>query len=376
MQDETRDRTALKAPDDWFSFGVRGDWRTFDQIESTARERLSEDVWDFLEGGSGREATLRANLSAWEEWHLIPRALSGCPVPELGTEFLGIPLTLPLLGAPVGGDGLLHPEGQRAIARANQRAGVASIAPEASSFSLEEIAEAAPEAARIMQLHPVGEEGNVVALARRAQAAGYTALCVTVDCPVNGWRERNLRNGFEPDMRLFTGNYPPEGGVDPEDVFGELLRPRRPAWTWEKLSRVLREVGLPWIAKGILTADDALAAVAAGASAIVVSNHGGRQLDSAPPAIRQLPGVAAAVAGQVPIGVDGGIRYGTNIIKAIALGADVVVVGRAVAYAVAAGGEDGVLAFYDLLRREMEAQMMIMGCGDLDALGPEVLQAR
>jgi isopentenyl diphosphate isomerase/L-lactate dehydrogenase-like FMN-dependent dehydrogenase len=353
------------------AFGAAsGPYATFEQIRAAAHERLSGDVWDFLEGGAGREATLAANLAAWDEWHLIPRVMSGCSAPQVSTSFLGVSLAMPVLSAPFGGDALFHPEGQLAVARANERAGLASIVPEASSFSLEAIAAASSRAARIMQLHPLGEERHVLALIERARQAGYQALCITVDCPINGWRERNLRNGFQPPLERFTGNYPPDGAVAFAVALGQLLDPTSPPWTWEQLADVCERGGLPWIAKGILSAHDARAAVAAGASAIVVSNHGGRQLDSAPPALRQLPAIVEEVGGEVEIAIDGGVRYGTDVVKALALGADVVLIGRAVAYALAAGGEDGVVALYDLIRAELETQLRLLGragVGELDA---------
>jgi 4-hydroxymandelate oxidase len=256
------------------------------------------------------------------------------------------------------------------VARANAAHGVASIVPEASTFALEEIAAAAPAAARILQLHPTGDPANVLAIVHRGRAAGYEAVCVTCDCPTAGWRERNMRNRFEIDVAYVGGNYPPGGAVALEEVFGQLFYRDAPIWTWDMLAEVMAAGGLPWMAKGILTGEDALAAADAGAAAVLVSNHGGRQLDGAASSLGQLVEVADALAGgPLQIAIDSGVRRGSDIVKALALGADVAVLGRTAAFGLAAAGEAGVARTHELLRDEIATIMTLAGrqrIADLD----------
>ena len=272
-------------------------WATLSDLWDTARQRLPDDVWDFLVGGSGDETTLRENCSAFSGWRLRPR--DGRPRAARPAHV--VPRRRPGPSRPhraVRRGGLFHGEGHLAVARANAAAGVASIVPEASTWSLEEVADAAPEAARIFQLHPMGRPEHVLHAIRRAEAAGYTALCFTCDCPTAGWRERNMRNGFSLGPDEIGGNYPIGEPVAYEDVFGQLFRRDDRVWSWDELAAVCAQTRLPWMAKGTLTAEDARAAVAAGASAVIVSTHGGRQLDRAPAALTQLPEVVAAVEGR------------------------------------------------------------------------------
>jgi 4-hydroxymandelate oxidase len=349
-------------------------WATLADLWDGARQRLADDVWDFLVGGSGDETTLRDNRSAFGDWRFRPRVMSGIAPPDLSTTFLGIDLAHPILTAPFGAEGLFHDEGHLAVARANAAAGVASIVPEASTWSLEEVADAAAPAARIFQLHPMGRPEHVLHTIRRAEAAGYDALCFTLDCPTAGWRERNMRNRFTLGPEEIGGNYPMGGPVAYEDVFGQLFRRDDRVWGWDELAAVCAQSRLPWMAKGILTADDARAAVAAGASAVLVSTHGGRQLDFAPAALTQLPEVVAAVEGRALVALDSGIRRGSDAVTALALGADVVVVGRLAAASLAAGGQAGVERMHALLREEMRTILMLLGVPSVRALNRSLLQ--
>jgi 4-hydroxymandelate oxidase len=343
------------------------------ELREAARRALEPGPWDFMEGGAGDERTMSANEAAFRRWTLLPRAMSGAPLPSLATTVLGMELSMPLLTAPFGVDALFHPDGQLAIARANARAGTASIVPEAGSFALEAFAETGVP--RIMQLHPVGPDDNFLRLADRAAAAGYRALCVTVDCPVRGWRERNERNGYDPGLEVMSGCYPPGGPVSPEQVFGHFFAIDEPTWTWDRLALVTGRAGLPWIAKGILTPSDARAALEAGASAVVVSNHGGRQLEPAPASLDQLPAVRAEVGDHAEVLFDSGVRRGTDVLTALALGADAVILGRLAIYALTAAGEPGVLRLLELLRREMTTTLALMGRASSAQLGPHDVQA-
>jgi 4-hydroxymandelate oxidase len=356
--DTTRDDVAIE-------FG------TLEEIREAALARLSPAARDFLEGGAGDETTLRRNRQAFERWAFQPRVMSGLPSPATTTRFLGVDLAIPVLTAPFGADGLFDPDGHVAVARANAAAGTASIVPEAGSHSLEEIAAAAPNAAAFGHIHPLGTDEGFLGMVRRYQDAGYRGLCIACDCPIVGWRDRNLRNRFLPDYALFGGNYP-----SVEQAFGQLgqlLEQAAPVWSWSKLGGLLAQGALPWMAKGIMTVDDALAAVAAGASALLVSNHGGRQLDGQRASLDVLPEIRDAVGPDVGIALDSGIRRGADIVKAIALGADVVVIGRLAAYGLAAGGEAGLSRVLELLRAEITTILTLLGRGSLADLDRDAL---
>jgi isopentenyl diphosphate isomerase/L-lactate dehydrogenase-like FMN-dependent dehydrogenase len=345
---------------------------TLDEIREAALAKLEPAVRDFLEGGAGDETTLRRNRRAFERWAFRPRVMSGLSSPATATRFLGVDLALPVLTAPFGGDGLFHPDGQVAVARANAAAGTASIVPEAGTHSLEQIAAAAPAGAAFGQLHAAGTDEAFLKMMRRYEAAGYRGLCVTCDSPIVGWRERNLRNRYMPDIAKYGGgNYASD--EEALDELGWLLQTQAPAWPWSKLGGLLAEGTLPWIAKGIMTADDAHAAVAVGASALLVSNHGGRQLDGQRASIDALPEIRDAVGPDVAIALDSGVRRGTDVVKAVALGADVVVIGRLAAYGLAAGGERGVSRVLELLRAEITTVLTLLGRGSLADLNRDGL---
>ncbi|WP_328394166.1 alpha-hydroxy acid oxidase [Nocardia sp. NBC_00416] len=334
------------------------DFAALEEIREAALQSLPREVMDFLEGGAGRETTLRANRVAFERRVIRPRTMSGVSTPSTDTTFLGIPLSVPVLTAPFGGDALFHPQGHLAVGRANEICGTASIVPEAGTYSYEQVAETAPQAARIAQLHPFEHFERGV---ERVRAAGYSALCVTVDCPTAGYRVRNRINRFDPDLSYFAGNTLGEGTPDVAEMFGQLVTHGAPTWNWDRLAEVTQRCGMPWIAKGVLTADAACQAIDAGAAAVVVSNHGGRQIDPAPASLDVLGEVAAAVAGRVPIALDSGVRTGSDLFCALALGADVVVIGRLAAYGLAAGGEAGVRRTIELLAEELRTLMILAG---------------
>jgi isopentenyl diphosphate isomerase/L-lactate dehydrogenase-like FMN-dependent dehydrogenase len=347
-----------------------GEFAALAEIHAAALKQLPPDAATYLESGAGTEQTLRANRDAFSRWVIRPRPMSGVTDPKINTSLLGIPLSAPILTAPFGGDALFAQDGHLAVARANAACGTVSIVPEVGSFSYEEVAAAAPAAARIGQLHP---HDSFDVSAARIKAAGYDALCVTVDCPIVGFRARNRMARFHPDPAIWGGNVLHDGSPNVASTYGARVVP---AWTWGLLAEATARHGMPWIAKGILTVDSAEAALNAGASAILVSNHGGRQVDPAPASLDVLPEIAAAVSGQVPVLLDSGVRTGADVFLALALGASAVVIGRLAAYGLAAAGEHGVRRTIEFLTQELHVLMTLAGVPDIASLTPGVVTRR
>jgi 4-hydroxymandelate oxidase len=235
----------------------------------------------------------------------------------MSATVLGVGLRTPILTAPFGGDALFCPGGHLAVARANAACGTASIVPEVGSFSYADVRAAAPSAARIAQLHPWDSFHDT---ARRIGEAGYDVLCVTVDCPQTGFRPRSKMARFHPDIAVWSGNAAAGDAPSANRMFSVGVSAASPAWSWDQLAEAAGRTGLPWIAKGILTGPGACDALAAGASAILVSNHGGRQVDPSPATLDALPEIVAAVAGRVPVLLDSGVRSGADVFLAPALG--------------------------------------------------------
>ena len=344
-----------------------------EEIHAAALRALPPEAAVFLEAGAGTEQTLRGNREAFGRWVITPRPMSGVCAPRTDTALLGIPLAVPVLTAPFGGDGLFAADGHLAVARANASCGTVSVVPEVGTFSFEEVRAAAPAAARIAQVHPFRSFGHV---AKRVRAAGYAVLCVTVDCPVIGYRARGKMNRFRPDRSIWAGNVDAGGAPSATQMFRDGISEQAPAWTWDKLAEAAARQDLPWMAKGILTEEAARAALEAGASAIVVSNHGGRQVDPAPASLDALPEVAAAVGGRVPVLLDSGVRTGADVFLALALGADAVLIGRLAAYGLAAAGEAGVRRTIELLAEELRTLMILAGTPDIAAITPAVVSRR
>jgi isopentenyl diphosphate isomerase/L-lactate dehydrogenase-like FMN-dependent dehydrogenase len=340
-------------------YSLDSEFLALDEIHAAALKNLPQDATVYLESGAGTEQTLRANREAFARWVIRPRLMTGVSDPKTSTEFLGIPLSVPVLTAPFGGDALFARDGHLAVARANAKAGIASIVPEVGSYSYAEVAAAAPAAARIGQLHPYDSFDGVAA---RIKAAGYNALCVTLDCPIVGFRARNRMARFHPDPAIWGGNVVHDGSPNMASAYAARVAP---GWTWDQLAEATARHGMPWIAKGILTAEAAEAAIGAGASAILVSNHGGRQVDPAPASLDVLPEIAAHVNGRVPVLLDSGVRTGADVFVALALGASAVVIGRLAAYGLAAGGEHGVHRVVELLAQELHILMTLAGVPDI-----------
>ena len=329
--------------------------------ERLAEERLEPGPWAYLAGGSGDEWTLRENRAAFERWTFRPRVL--CDVSEISTatSVLDTRLELPVILAPVAYQELFHGDGECATARAAATAGAGMCVSTFSTRTHEEIAAAAPGLPQWCQLYVFQDRGVTREHLAGAADAGCSAVVLTVDTPRLAQRERDLRIGFEvpPEMplpyaRATIGAAP----QNPAEQFALLDA----SVSWRDLEWIASEGRLPVVLKGIVTAEDAKVAVEHGAAAIVVSNHGGRQLDGVPATLDALPELVEAVAGRVEIYLDGGIRRGTDIAKALALGAQAVLVGRAAMFGLAVAGEDGVRHVLALLCEELALTLGLLGC--------------
>ena len=343
-----------------------------------AREHLDATTWAWLSGGAGDEHTLRDNESTWSRLRLRNRVLADLRDGHTRVELFGATLPFPVLLAPVAYQRLAHDDGERASAAAAAAMGTAMVVSTQASQRLEDIAAVAPGAPRWFQLYIQPDREFTLALVRRAEAAGYQALVVTVDAPVSGLRDRERRAGFvlPPDIAAVNlegmRQLPPhnaKAGDNP--LFGSPLLAAAP--TWADIAWLRGQTRLPVLVKGILTGHDAEAALAHGADGVIVSNHGGRVLDTVPASADALPEVVTAVAGRVPVLVDGGIRRGSDVLKALALGAQAVLVGRPAVQALAVAGAPGVAHVLHLLRGELEMAMALTGCRTLADIGPQVL---
>ncbi len=316
---------------------------TVDDYEPVARERLPPDVYDYYAGGAGDERTLAENRRAFDRWAIRPRVLAGAYPPDPSTEVLGTRISFPVLIAPWAYQRKAHPDGDVATARAAARAGTIMAVSSTALEHLEDVA-AASSFTKWWQLYVFTERARSEDMLRRVVAAGFGAICFTVDFPVAGLRHRDTRSGFDMPMGL------------PQD---ELVYD--PHIDWDDLAWIRERAPLPLLVKGILTAEDARIAVELGADGIVVSNHGGRQLDGAVAGITALPEVVEAVGGRVPVLVDGGVRRGIDVFRALALGASAVMVGRPTCWGLAVAGEEGVLDVLGILRAELENAMALAG---------------
>lgn len=321
--------------------------------ERFARSHMDAAAWDYYQGGSDDEITLKANRDIFQSLHLRPRVLVDVSACSTATTLLGIPVQTPVMVAPTSVHRLAHPDGELATARAAGDAGALMVVSTVSSYSLEAIAEAAT-GPLWFQIYIYRDLSITIKLLQRAEAAGYQAIVLTVDVPRLGRRERDLRHHFRLPSHIQLANF--VDGLWQGGLGGE-----RAPITWETLRWLQSATSLPIILKGILTAEDALLAVEYGAAAIVVSNHGGRQLDGAITSIEALPEIVEAVAGRCEIYLDGGIRRGTDILKALASGARAVLIGRPVLWGLAANGAEGVVDVFRLLREELELDMALVG---------------
>lgn len=315
---------------------------TLHELVKKARQKLSHDDWDYIVGGTETETTVRRNRLALDSIAFRPRVLRDVSKVDPSTRFLGRSLRLPLILAPVGGLELFAPEGGGAAVKAAQQFGVPHMLSSVCAPGLDAVAQAAPDALRIFQLYTRGDADWVDAMAARAIAAGYSAFCLTVDTAYYSRRERDLAKRHT------------RSGAMPEREFQTRL-------TWNDVARLKTKFAIPLILKGIATAEDATLALEHGIDVIYLSNHGGRQLDHGRGAMDILPEIVAAVGGRAPIVIDGGFNRGTDIVKALAAGADLVGLGRMQCIGLAADGQAGLVRLLEILEQEIHICLGLLG---------------
>ncbi len=341
------------------------------ELERAAEAKLDAGARGYVFGGAGTEDTQRENLAAFRRHRLVPRMLRDVSVRGLGTDVLGQELTAPIVLAPIGVQSIVHPDGELAVARAAAAAGVTMTASTASSFTLEEIAEVGGP--RWFQLYwPRGEE-LAASFVHRAEEAGYSALVVTLDTWLLAWRPRDLQGAYLPLLKsigianylsdpVFRSTLDKSPEADPQAAVGQFVGVfSNPTVTWDDLAFLRETTKLPILLKGVLHPEDARRARDAGVDGLVVSNHGGRQVDGAIAALDALPAIAEAVGGEVPLVLDSGVRSGADVAKALALGADVVGLGRPYLWGLALAGEAGVAHVLRNLLAELDLTLALCG---------------
>jgi L-lactate dehydrogenase (cytochrome) len=371
-------------------------------LRRAAQRRLPRAVFDYADGGAEDEVTLTRNASAFDDYALLPRTLVDVSEVDLSTRVLDQPIDLPLILAPTGFTRLFHHRGEIAAARASRDAGTLYTLSSLSTTSIEELAAAVP-AAHWFQLYVWRDRSVLKEFIERCRASGYAALCLTVDMPTLGQRERDLRNGMTipPNLSLATivdtllhpcwlwkflttprirfANVRRRGGgtnADMTTLWGYITDQFDAALTWDDLARMIEDWNGPFAIKGVLRPEEAARAVELGVRAVIVSNHGGRQLDHVPATLEVLPEIVAAVDGRAEVILDGGVRRGTDVVKALALGAQACMIGRPFLYGLGAGGELGAAHALELLRAEIRRAMMLVGCRSVRELDVSYVRRR
>jgi isopentenyl diphosphate isomerase/L-lactate dehydrogenase-like FMN-dependent dehydrogenase len=371
--------------------------QSYEDARKGARRILPRAVFDYVDGGAEDEATLRRNVDAFHELTFRPRMAVLNPKPDLATTVFGTPISMPVMTAPCGGMRLVHPDGDIGIANAAAKAGTIAVVSSASCFTLEEIATASTGGPKWFQLYRFFSGDLMESLVHRAQAAGYQAMVVTVDTQVVGNREKDFKNGFSYNLRVTPRNalrLAPQMVVRPEWVYGFVrdgmpfqvsntlgpdgkvmylsamsrLADETQSPTWEHIAWIRDNWKGPMLIKGILTAEDARRSEDAGADGVVVSNHGGRQLEGAPATIEALPEIVDAVGDRLEVLLDSGVRRGNDVLRAVAIGAKAVLVGRLGAMGLAVGGEAGVDRMLSIIRADMVRSMRLLGASSIGEL--------
>ena len=360
----------------------------YEELERNALEAMSEEASAYVAGGAGSEDTAAENRRAFADWRIVPRMLRDVSERDLSVELFDREFDLPVLLAPIGVQSIIHEDGELAVARAAADLDVPMVLSSVSSFTLEDVADELGETPKWFQLYWSADPDITRSFTERAEAAGYDAIVITLDTPLLGWRERDIEQGYLPFLdgegvaNYFTDaafrarlDAPPEDNEGAAlfefiDVFGD------PSLTWKNLADLREHTDLPLLVKGVLHPDDAKRAVECGADGIIVSNHGGRQVDGALGALAALPGVVEAVGDETTILFDSGIRRGADAIKAIALGADAVLLGRPYAYGLALDGEDGVRSVVENFRADLDLTLALSGHTSFADLDESVLVDR
>ena len=354
-------------------------------LEQRALEAMEPRAASYVCAGAGSEDTMRANRDAFRRWRIVPRMLRDVAERDLATSVLGTEMAAPVMLAPIGVQKIVHPEGELASAAAAAALGLPYVASTASAYSLEQIAEQAGEGPRWYQLYWPGDDAIAGSMVERAERAGYAAIVLTVDTFIPGWKPRDLQQAWLPFLEG-TGNAnffedpvfraglerPPE--EDMGAAIGHYIEVYpNPRLTWDKVEWLRGQTSLPILVKGILHPDDAREAVGRGLDGVVVSNHGGRQIDGEIASLDALPAIVEAVGDEIVILLDSGIRGGADVIKALALGADAVLLGRPYLWGLALDGRDGVETVLRMLLAELDLTMALSGYTTIDQLGREAL---
>ncbi len=358
---------------------------TYRELEDSASEKLSPEAFDYVAGSAGLETTADANLHAFDRWWLVPRMLRDVSTRERAIQLFGHTYPAPIMVAPVGVQKIIHPEGELATAKACASLGIPFVLSTVSSYSIEQVAEAMGDAPRWFQLYWSKNFEVAASFVRRAEKAGYQAIVVTLDTHMLAWRPRDLKHAYLPFMQgEGLANYfsdpvfrslldsPPE--EDPGSAvlqFAQIFG--NSSLTWDSLAFLRQQVSIPIVLKGILHPDDAREAVRRGVDGIIVSNHGGRQVDGAIPALMALPQVVEAVEGRIPVLFDSGIRTGSDALKALALGAQAVLLGRPVMWALALDGEEGVRTYLRNFLAEFDLVLGLTGCASVQEVSRQLV---
>ena len=350
------------------------------ELEREAQRRLDPAVYDYFAGGADDEITARSNEAPFARIGLLPRVLRGAGAPKLDTTILGRHISMPILISPTAFHKLAHPEGERATARAAAAAGTIMIVSMASTVAIEEVAAAAwsaevGERNLWFQIYLQPDLGFTESIIRRAEAAGCTAVVVTVDSPTFGRKQRDLRNGFNDlPSGMCCENLRESVNGNGRGKVRQIMF--SPDLSWKNIEWLRKTTELKIVLKGIVHPEDAKLAVRHGVDAVLVSNHGGRQLDTVAATIDLLPAISNAVDGRITLLLDGGIRRGTDVLKALALGASGVAIGRPVLWGLALDGEAGVAQVLEMLRSELDRAVTLCGCSSVRDLTPDLLQFR
>ena len=355
-------------------------------LREEAREVLDPPAFDYLDGGAGSDDTIRENRRAFERWRIVPRMLRGVDERDLTVTLFGQRFATPLLLGPIGVLSILHPDGEKAAARAAASLDVPYVLSTVSSYTLEEVAEAMGDGTRWFQLYWGRNSEFTVSLLRRAEKAGYSAIVVTVDTMILSWRERDIQHAYLPFLQgAGLANYfsdpafrdgleesPEENPTQAILYFAQIFSDA--SLTWDDLAFLKANTNLPIIVKGVLHPEDARRALDHGAAGIIVSNHGGRQMDGAVAALDMLPEIAESLAGELPVLFDSGIRSGSDVLKALALGAQAVLVGRPYGYGLAVRGAEGVHDVAANLIADVDLSMGLAGCRSVRELDRKLLR--